>query len=119
MQFFSYDASFFILVFFPFFHFIISACRQGINFRGAAFLQGFIIKMSWRKSPVFDSFLRKKVPEPALVAFGTSVHFTDARYAFYFFVREHIFLIFFIETIYLEVQNPNASWSASVIFILV
>ena len=38
-------------------------------------------------NPVFDSVLRKKVPEPTVVeGFGTSVHFMNARYAIYFFV---------------------------------
>ena len=38
-------------------------------------------------NPVFDSFLAKKVPKPALVAAsGTFLNFTNARYTFPFLV---------------------------------
>ena len=70
--------------------------------------------------PVFDSILREKVPKPALVAaFGTSVHFMNARYASYFFVFEKIFLILAMGTICLDVQKQNASCRASVSSLLV
>ena len=69
----------------------------------------------FRYTPVFDSFLAKKVPKPALVAAsGTFLNFTNARYTFPFLVWEQIFLIFLIGMICFDVQKPNASWRASV-----
>ena len=39
-------------------------------------------KLKKSYTPVFDSFLKKKVLYPALVAdYGTFINFTDARYA--------------------------------------
>lgn len=71
-------------------------------------------------NPKFDSLLTEKVPQPALTAdFGTFPHFLIARYTSGFFVREQIFLIFFIGTICFEVQKPNASCRSFVIFVLV
>ena len=71
-------------------------------------------------NPVFDSFLAKKVSQVALgVPCGTFINFTDARYTIFFLVWEQIFRIFAIGKICLDVQNPNASCSASVSSVLV
>ena len=71
-------------------------------------------------TPVFDSFLEKKVSQVALGAgCGTFINFTDARYTIFFLVWEQIFLILAIGTICLDVQNPNASCNASVSSVLV
>ena len=70
--------------------------------------------------PIFDSFLRKKVSQPALTAdCGTFSFFMNIRYAIYFFVCEQIFLILDIGMISFDVQNPNALCKASVSSVLV
>lgn len=71
-------------------------------------------------NPIFDSFLRKKVSQPALTAdCGTFSFFMNIRYAIYFFVCEQIFLILDIGMISFDVQNPNALCKASVSSVLV
>lgn len=71
-------------------------------------------------TPIFDSFLGKKVSQATLrAACGTFINFTDARYTIYFLVWEQIFLILAMGTICLDVQNPNASCNASVSSVLV
>ena len=71
-------------------------------------------------NPVFDSILMKKVLKTALVAsYRTFSNFTVARYTIYFFVCEQIFLILDMGMICFDVQNPNASCSASVSAVLV
>ena len=72
------------------------------------------------QTPIFDSFLGKKVSQATLrAACGTFINFTDARYTIYFLVWEQIFLILAMGTICLDVQNPNASCNASVSSVLV
>lgn len=71
-------------------------------------------------TPVFDTFLMKKVPRTVLeAACGTFANFMAARYTIYFLVWEQIFFILAMGMICLDVQNPNAVCNASVSPVLV
>ena len=60
----------------------ISAGRTCGRFCNVLYAQVLVIFQTVCYNPVFDSFLKKKVLYPALVAaYGTFINFTDARYA--------------------------------------
>ena len=80
----------------------------------------FKIKKIVDKNPSLTVFLTKKSHKPYKLGLARfllilRMHVTP----FYFLVVEQIFRIFDIGTICFDVQNPNASCSASVIFVLV
>lgn len=67
------------------------------------------------ENPVFDTEKRKKVLQALiLLACRTFQNLAVARYVNGLFESAQIFFIFLIGMISLEVQKPNASWSASV-----